>query len=96
MEDVIGNHIVSTNAADFPPECAPYFESLQGRSMLVKKATPLPVECIVRGYLAGSGWNDYRHSQSVSGIKLPEGLKESCKLSPTIFYPDHEGSGRSA
>lgn len=87
MEDIIGNHIVSTNAADFPPECAPYFESLQGRSMLVKKATPLPVECIVRGYLAGSGWNDYRHSQSVSGIKLPEGLKESCKLSPTIFTP---------
>lgn len=87
MEDIIGNHIVSTNAADFPPECAPYFESLQGRSMLVKKATPLPVECIVRGYLAGSGWNDYRHSQSVSGIKLPEGLKESCKLSPMIFTP---------
>jgi phosphoribosylaminoimidazole-succinocarboxamide synthase len=87
MEDIIGNHIISTDAADFPPECAPYFESLQGRSMLVKKATPLPVECIVRGYLSGSGWNDYRHSQTVSGIKLPDGLKESCKLPQTIFTP---------
>jgi phosphoribosylaminoimidazole-succinocarboxamide synthase len=87
MEDIIGNHILSTDAIDFPPECAPYFESLEGRSMLVKKATPLPVECIVRGYLSGSGWNDYRHSQSISGIKLPEGLKESCKLPQTLFTP---------
>jgi phosphoribosylaminoimidazole-succinocarboxamide synthase len=87
MEDILGNHILSTDATDFPPECAPYFESLEGRSMLVKKATPLPVECIVRGYLSGSGWNDYRHSQSISGIKLPEGLKESCKLPQTLFTP---------
>jgi phosphoribosylaminoimidazole-succinocarboxamide synthase len=87
MEDIIGNHIISTDAADFPTECAPYFESLEGRSMLVKKATPLPVECIVRGYLSGSGWNDYRHNQSVSGIKLPEGLKESCKLPQPLFTP---------
>ncbi|HOC60074.1 MAG TPA: phosphoribosylaminoimidazolesuccinocarboxamide synthase [Smithellaceae bacterium] len=87
MEDIIGNHILSTNAAEFPPECAPYFESLDGRSMLVKNATPLPVECIVRGYLAGSGWKDYRHSQSISGIRLPEGLKESCKLPQTLFTP---------
>ena len=87
MEDIIGNHILSTDAADFPPECAPYFESLEGRSMLVKRATPLPVECIVRGYLSGSGWSDYRHSQSISGIKLPGGLKESCKLPQTLFTP---------
>lgn len=87
MEDIIGNHIISTDAADFPPECAPYFESLEGRSMLVKKATPLPVECIVRGYLSGSGWNDYRHNQSISGIKLPGGLKESCKLPQPLFTP---------
>lgn len=87
MESIIGNHIISTNAADFPPECAPYYDSLKDRSMLVKKATPLPVECIVRGYLSGSGWNDYRHSQTVSGIKLPNGLKESCKLPQTIFTP---------
>ncbi|HLZ19761.1 MAG TPA: phosphoribosylaminoimidazolesuccinocarboxamide synthase [Smithellaceae bacterium] len=87
MESIIGNHIVSTDAADFPPECAPYYESLKDRSMLVKKATPLPVECIVRGYLTGSGWNDYRHNQTVSGIRLPDGLKESCKLPQPIFTP---------
>jgi phosphoribosylaminoimidazole-succinocarboxamide synthase len=87
MEDIIGNHIVSSDAADFPAECAPYAETLQGRSMLVRKATPLPVECIVRGYLSGSGWQEYRHSQSVSGIQLPEDLKESCKLPQPIFTP---------
>lgn len=87
MEDIIDNHIVSTNAADFPPECAPYSETLKDRSMLVKKATPLPVECIVRGYLSGSSWKDYRHNQCVSGIKLPADLKESCKLPQTIFTP---------
>jgi phosphoribosylaminoimidazole-succinocarboxamide synthase len=87
MEDIIGNHIISTDAADFPPECAPYFESLEGRSMLVKKTTPLPVECIVRGYLSGSGWKDYRHSQTISGIKLPEGLTESSRLPQAVFTP---------
>ncbi|MGA2525311.1 MAG: phosphoribosylaminoimidazolesuccinocarboxamide synthase [Smithellaceae bacterium] len=87
MEDIIGNHIVSTNAVDFPAECAPYREALEGRSMLVKKASPLPVECIVRGYLSGSGWKDYLNSQSISGIKLPSGLKESSRLPQTIFTP---------
>jgi len=87
MEDIIGNHIISTDVAAFPPECAPYAASLEGRSMLVKKATPLPVECIVRGYLSGSGWKDYSHSQSISGIKLPPGLKESSRLPQTIFTP---------
>jgi phosphoribosylaminoimidazole-succinocarboxamide synthase len=87
MENIIGNHIISTDAVNFPPECAPYFKSLEGRSMLVKKASPLPVECVVRGYLSGSGWNDYRHSQSISGIKLPEGLKESSKLPQALFTP---------
>ncbi len=87
MEDIIGNHIISTDAAAFPAECAPYSASLEGRSMLVKKANPLPVECIVRGYLSGSGWKDYSHSQSISGIKLPPGLKESSRLPQTIFTP---------
>ncbi|HRS82689.1 MAG TPA: phosphoribosylaminoimidazolesuccinocarboxamide synthase [Smithellaceae bacterium] len=87
MEDIIGNHIVSADAADFPEECAPYAEALEGRSMLVQQATPLPVECIVRGYLSGSGWQEYRHSQSVSGIKLPAGFKESSKLPQPIFTP---------
>ncbi len=87
MKDIIGNHIISTDVADFPPECAPYHDVLKDRSMLVKKATPLPVECIVRGYLSGSGWNDYRHSQTISGIKLPDDLKESCRLPQPIFTP---------
>jgi phosphoribosylaminoimidazole-succinocarboxamide synthase len=87
MEDIIGNHVVSADAADFPEECAPYVEILQGRSMLVEKATPLPVECIVRGYLSGSGWQEYRRDRSVSGIQLPAGLKESCKLPQPIFTP---------
>jgi len=87
MKDIIGNHIVSTKPAEFPEECAPYRESLEGRSMLVKKATPLPVECIVRGYLSGSGWKDYQKNGTVSGIKLPEGLKDSSKLPEAIFTP---------
>jgi phosphoribosylaminoimidazole-succinocarboxamide synthase len=87
MKDIIGNHIVSTNPAEFPEECAPYRKDLEGRSMLVKKASPLPVECIVRGYLSGSGWKDYQKNKTVSGIKLPDGLKESSRLPEPIFTP---------
>jgi phosphoribosylaminoimidazole-succinocarboxamide synthase len=87
MEDIIANHLISTNPADYPEECAPYREQLQGRSMLVKKAKPLPVECIIRGYLSGSGWKDYQNNRTVSGIRLPEGLKESSKLPEPIFTP---------
>lgn len=87
MEDIIDNHIISTEVSDYPPECSPYLDILEGRSMLVKKATPLPVECIVRGYLSGSGWNDYRRNNIISGIKLPDGLKESSKFPETIFTP---------
>jgi phosphoribosylaminoimidazole-succinocarboxamide synthase len=87
MKDIIGNHIVSTNPAEYPEECAPYRQDLEGRSMLVKKAAPLPVECIVRGYLSGSGWKDYQKNKTVSGIKLPDGLKESSKLPEAIFTP---------
>jgi len=87
MKDIIDNHIVSINPAKFPEECAPYRNDLEGRSMLVKKATPLPVECVVRGYLSGSGWKDYQKNKNVSGIKLPDGLKESSKLPEPIFTP---------
>ena len=87
MKDIIGNHIVSTDPAEFPEECAPYRKMLEGRSMLVKKASPLPVECIVRGYLSGSGWKDYQKNKTISGIKLPDGLKESSRLPETIFTP---------
>lgn len=86
-EDIIGNHLISINPADFPEECAPYRDALEGRSMLVKKAAPLPVECIVRGYLSGSGWKDYQHNKTVSGIKLPDGLKESSQIPEPTFTP---------
>lgn len=87
MEDIIPNHIISTDVADFPKECAKYSDILTGRSMLVKKAKPLPVECIVRGYLSGSGWKDYKQTGATSGIKLPAGLVESAKLDEPIFTP---------
>ncbi len=87
MEDIIPNHIISTDVKDFPAECQQYVEILEGRSMLVKKASPLPVECIVRGYISGSGWKDYKSTGSICGIRLPEGLLESAKLEQPIFTP---------
>ncbi len=87
MEDIIPNHILSTEVKDFPAECQQYAEILEGRSMLVKKAKPLPVECIVRGYISGSGWKDYKATGTICGIKLPAGLVESDKLEKPIFTP---------
>jgi len=87
MTDIIGNHILSTDVAKYPEKCQPYKETIKERSMLVIKAMPLPVECIVRGYLSGSGWKDYSRGRTVSGIRLPDGLKESDKLSEPIFTP---------
>jgi len=87
MEDIIPNHIISTEVKDFPQQCQKYAAELEGRSMLVKKAKPLAAECIVRGYLSGSGWKDYQATGSVCGIKLPAGLVESAKLEQPIFTP---------
>ncbi|MFA6413908.1 MAG: phosphoribosylaminoimidazolesuccinocarboxamide synthase [Syntrophales bacterium] len=87
MEDIVGNHIISVNPDEYPEACRPYRDILTGRSMLVKKAQPLPVECVVRGYLSGSGWKDYLNNGIVSGIPLPAGLKESSRLSEPIFTP---------
>lgn len=87
MEDIIPNHIISTDVNDFPAECRKYADILEGRSMLVRKAQPLPVECIVRGYISGSGWKDYQKSGAICGIRLPEGLLESAKLEQPIFTP---------
>lgn len=87
MEDIIPNHIISTDVADYPAACQPYADVLAGRSMLVKKAEPLAAECIVRGYVSGSGWKDYKATGSICGIKLPEGLKESDRLAEPIFTP---------
>jgi len=87
LNDVIDNHLISTEMGRFPEVCRPYSSLLKGRTMLVKKAKVLPVECIVRGYLAGSGWEDYQMSGHVSGIALPRGLIEAQKLPEPVFTP---------
>lgn len=87
MKDVVPNHIIETDVDRYPANLRKYGDALRDRSMLVKKARVLPVECVVRGYLAGSGWNEYRKSGTVCGIKLPENLKESSKLEEPIFTP---------
>ncbi|MGA3206717.1 MAG: phosphoribosylaminoimidazolesuccinocarboxamide synthase [Syntrophales bacterium] len=87
MTDIVENHLLSTDPFDFPAECGPYRKELAGRTMFVKKAKPFPVECVVRGYLSGSGWKDYLESGIVSGIKLPTGLRESARLSEPLFTP---------
>jgi phosphoribosylaminoimidazole-succinocarboxamide synthase len=87
MKDVIRNHIITAEVDHYPEKCRKYRNQLEGRSMLVKKARPMPVECIVRGYLSGSGWKEYRKSGTVCGLRLPEGLVESAKLLEPIFTP---------
>jgi phosphoribosylaminoimidazole-succinocarboxamide synthase len=87
MEDIIPNHVIATEVRDFPALCRKYEEILEGRSMLVKKAKPLPAECIVRGYLAGSGWKEYQTTGAVCGIALPKGLRESERLPEPLFTP---------
>jgi len=87
MEDIIPNHIIETDVDRYPAALRKYGEALRDRSMLVRKAKVLPVECVVRGYLAGSGWSEYRKSGTVCGITLPEGLKESSKLEKPVFTP---------
>ena len=87
MKPLLKNHIISSKTDDYPDECKKYADILEGRSMLVKKTKPLPVECVVRGYISGSGWKSYQESGRICGIKLPEGLKESEKLAETIFTP---------
>ena len=86
-KNIITNHLISTDVNDFPRECHKYKDELEGRSMLVKKAEVIPIESIVRGYISGSGWNDYLQTGSISGIKLPKGLKESEKLPEPVFTP---------
>lgn len=87
MEDIVKNHLVVTDVENFPWELHKYADMLEGRSTLVKKATPLPVECIVRGYLSGSGWKEYMAEGTVCGIWLPEELLESSRLDEPIFTP---------
>jgi phosphoribosylaminoimidazole-succinocarboxamide synthase len=87
MRELTPHHLVSIDTRDFPPVCQKYESSLRGRSMLVKKAKPLPVECVIRGYLAGSGWKEYQQSGTICGISVKGGLKESSQLAETIFTP---------
>ena len=86
-KDIVANHVLSTDVGNYPKECQPYQEMLRSRSMLVVKAEVLPVECVVRGYLSGSGWEEYRKTGGVCGVKLPKGLRESSKLVEPIFTP---------
>lgn len=84
---IIRNHVITTDVEKYPEPCKTYRDALQGRSMLVEKAKSLPVECIVRGYISGSGWNEYQKTGTVCGVVLPQGLKESDKLPEPIFTP---------
>jgi phosphoribosylaminoimidazole-succinocarboxamide synthase len=85
--DIVKNHLIATQVKDFPPACRQHAALLEGRSMLVRKAKSLPIECIVRGYLTGSGLKEYRSTGAVSGIKLPTGLTEASRLPEPIFTP---------
>jgi phosphoribosylaminoimidazole-succinocarboxamide synthase len=87
MKPLVENHVITSNVDDYPDVCRPYADVLQGRSMVVKKTEPLTIECVVRGYISGSGWKSYLESGSVCGIKLPEGLTESARLTEPIFTP---------
>ena len=87
MEDIVPNHLIASKINDFPEHIKQYRSVIESRSMLVKKAKPLPVECIVRGYLSGSGWKEYMEKGSVCGISLPQGLLEGSELPEPIFTP---------
>ena len=87
FQDGFEHHLLATDVRDFPPTLGGFADQLRGRSVLVKKTQVVPIECVARGYLAGSGWKEYQKSQSVCGIKLPPGLKQSDKLPELIFTP---------
>lgn len=87
LRDVVPTHFLTANLADYPPELQPYADQLEGRSMLVEKAQPFPIESVVRGYLAGSGWKDYCATGFTSGVKLPAGLLQAAQLPGPIFTP---------
>ena len=87
LHDLVENHQISADVNDFPPALEPFRDQLAGRSMLVRRCQPLPIECVVRGYLAGSGWKDYGQTGAICGIALPSGLRESKQLPEPIFTP---------
>jgi phosphoribosylaminoimidazole-succinocarboxamide synthase len=85
--DIIPNHLISTNVAEYPEAARAYASQLEGRSLLARRTTPLPVECVARGYISGSGWKDYKATGEICGIALPKGLRESDRLPEPIFTP---------
>ena len=87
LQDIVPNHLIATDVKKYPAALQPYAEVLRGRSMLVRRTEPLPVECVARGYISGSGWKDYRATGQICGIDLPKGLRESDKLPVPIFTP---------
>lgn len=87
LRNLVPNHVVTADVDQFPPALHPYLEELNGRTMIVKKAEMVPIECVARGYLSGSGWKEYKASGTVCGVKLPPGLKESDRLPEPIFTP---------
>lgn len=87
IAEIIPNHVITSDVDKFPPECHKYSAILKDRSLLVKKAQPISIECVVRGYISGSGWISYKESGSICGISLPKGLIESAKLPETLFTP---------
>ena len=84
---IISNHLISTTVAEYPEAARAYASQLEGRSLLARRTTPLPVECVARGYISGSGWKDYKSTGEVCGIALPKGLRESDRLPEPIFTP---------
>ena len=87
FKDIIPNHLVESDVDRFPAALAPWKDELEGRAVLVRKAKPLPVECIVRGYISGSGWKDYQKTGTLCGYQLPAGMRESDKLETALFTP---------
>jgi phosphoribosylaminoimidazole-succinocarboxamide synthase len=87
LKDVVPNHLITADVDEFPASLKPYSDQLRGRSMLVKRAAMFPVECVARGYLAGSGWKEYQTARTVCGIPLPDGLKDGSRLPEPIFTP---------
>ena len=87
FKDIIPNHLIESDVNRFPAALAPWKDELEGRAVIVRKAKPLPVECIVRGYITGSGWKDYKGTGTLCGYKLPANLRESDKLEPALFTP---------
>jgi len=87
LSDLVPNHLITATVAEYPASLHPYAEQLQGRSMLVKRATMFPVECVARGYLAGSGWKEYKATATVCGIPLPAGLQDGSRLPEPLFTP---------